>query len=136
MNDRRFGAAAIFLLAFCGLLVAFAAQQEGWTPPPVVKHDLEGRDNCLMCHKAGAMEPVPDVPENHAGRTNEMCLMCHGKDAAVQTKAPPVVKHDLEGRDNCLMCHKPGAMEPVPDVPADHEGRGNDVCRLCHQPAG
>ncbi|UCF19089.1 MAG: hypothetical protein JSU87_14345 [Gemmatimonadota bacterium] len=127
---------ATFLIVVVGLaLAAFAWQQEGWTTPPAVSHALEGRDNCLMCHKPGAMEPVPDTPANHADRTNDMCLMCHAKDAAVQTTAPPAVTHDLQGKDNCLMCHKAGAMEAVPDVPADHEGRDNKYCGLCHMPA-
>lgn len=136
MNDRRSVAVLLFLLIAAGSLVAFAWQQEeGWTTPPAVPHALEGRDNCLMCHKPGAMEPVPDAPASHEEYTNDWCLMCHAKDAAVQTTAPPAIPHGLEGRDNCLMCHKPGAMEPVPDAPADHEGREITVCQLCHKPA-
>lgn len=50
---------------------------------------------------------------------------------------PTAVSHDLEGKDNCLMCHAAGVMEPVPDVPAEtHEGRGNEHCTWCHKPAG
>lgn len=45
---------------------------------------------------------------------------------------PPVLVHDLEGRSACLMCHTPGAMEPVPDAPASHEGRPNESCLWCH----
>jgi hypothetical protein len=132
MDHRRSIAASAFLVV---ALAAFAWQQGGWTTPPAMAHDAAGRDNCLMCHKAGAMEPVPDVPASHADYTNDICMMCHAPDAAVQTTAPPAIPHPLEGRDNCLMCHTAGAMEPVPDVPADHEGRGNNLCRLCHAPA-
>lgn len=135
MSVRRSAALPLVLVGVVASLVAFAWQQEGWTPPPAVQHSLEGRDNCLMCHKPGAMEPVPDVPASHADYTNDLCLMCHAKDAAIQKTAPPAIPHALEGRDNCLMCHKPGAMEPVPDTPADHEGRENAVCQLCHKPA-
>ncbi len=67
--------------------------------------------------------------------TNESCLMCHAKDAEVQTKVPKTITHPLEGRSDCLMCHKPGAMEPVPDAPASHEGRESKHCTMCHQPA-
>jgi hypothetical protein len=81
------------------------------------------------------MEPVPDAPANHAERPNEICLGCHAADAAVQTTAPAAMSHPLEGRDNCMMCHTAGAMEPVPDAPADHEGRDNQYCTLCHAPA-
>ena len=105
------------------LLVGVGAVQQATKPAPVT-HDLAGRDNCLMCHTAGAMEPVPDVPASHAA------------DADIQTADPPAIAHDTAGRDNCLMCHTPGAMEPVPDVPASHEGRGIEHCGMCHKPAG
>lgn len=39
-----------------------------------ILHSLEGRDDCLMCHGEGAVEPFP---ADHAGRTNETCLTCH-----------------------------------------------------------
>lgn len=132
MSHRRTIAATAFLVV---ALAAFAWQQGGWTTPPAMTHDAAGRDNCMMCHKAGAMEPVPDAPASHAEYTNDICLMCHAPDAAVQTKAPAAVPHPLEGRDNCMMCHTAGAMEPVPDAPADHEGRDNKHCTLCHKPA-
>ncbi len=53
--------------------------------------------------------------------------------AQVKTKA---VAHDLEGKDNCLMCHTPGVMEPVPDTPKNHEGRRIEVCLWCHTKTG
>ncbi len=40
-------------------------------------HDVAGKENCLMCHAAGVMPPVPDVPASHEGRENEYCLWCH-----------------------------------------------------------
>ena len=49
---------------------------------------------------------------------------------------PKPVSHDIAGREQCLMCHKAGAMEPVPDAPASHEGREAKHCTLCHKPAG
>ncbi len=125
--------AGVFLLA--GALVAFTTQQQAWKTPPPVQHELEGRGECMMCHKAGAMEPVPDAPADHAERANTTCMMCHAKDATVQAKAPKVINHPLEGRADCMMCHKAGAMEPVPDAPADHEGRESKVCLWCHQAA-
>lgn len=117
------------------LIVGLGAVQQA-AKPPAVKHDLAGRDNCLMCHTAGVMEPVPDVPASHGDRPNETCLWCHAPDAGIQSADPPAIPHDLAGRDNCLMCHTPGAMEPVPDTPATHEGRGNEYCGMCHKPAG
>lgn len=123
------------LMAFAVLVLLSLAGTDALAQtakPPVVPHDLEGREQCLMCHTPGAMEPVPDAPASHAGRGNETCTWCHAPDAAMQTTDPPSVPHDLAGMDNCLMCHTPGAMEPVPDVPADHAGRESSQCRWCH----
>jgi hypothetical protein len=125
----------VFLPVVAVLLAAFAWQEEGWKTPPAMAHEAEGRADCLMCHKAGAMEPVPDAPASHAERTNETCLLCHAADATVQTTAPPATSHPLEGRADCMMCHKAGAMEPVPDAPAGHEAIDNKHCTLCHMPA-
>jgi hypothetical protein len=101
-----------------------------------VSHDLEGKAQCLMCHTAGVMEPVPDVPASHEGRTNETCMMCHAPDSPMVTTGASLIQHDMEGKDNCMMCHAPGVMEPVPDVPESHEGRTVEMCTWCHKPAG
>jgi hypothetical protein len=117
-----------------GVVVTPAVAQEA-AKPKVVSHDLAGRDNCMMCH-AGTMDAVPGVPETHADRPNETCLWCHGADADVQTATPKAVSHDLAGRDNCMMCHKAGAMEPVPDAPASHTDRDVKWCTMCHVAGG
>ncbi len=113
-----------------GSLVAPASAQEA-AKPKVMSHDLAGRENCLMCH-SGTMPNVPGVPASHAERPNEICQWCHAPDAEMLTKDPKTVSHELEGRDNCLMCHKAGAMEAVPDAPASHEGREIKWCSMCH----
>lgn len=131
MNIRRIP--AVVAVASVALVSMAAMLQDA--KPMAVPHDLAGRDNCLMCHTAGAMEAVPDVPASHADRPNETCLWCHAPDSKMLTTTPKQVTHDLAGRDQCMMCHKAGAMEPVPDAPADHEGRDVKYCTLCHKPA-
>ena len=124
---------------------------------PGVTHTLQGRDDCLACHKAGGAKPVP---ANHASYTNQLCLSCHKAAPAAQptaqptaapaqptsapaqpTKAPaqptqapmaasiPNITHAVEGRDDCLLCHKIGGMKPVP---ANHAVYDNKVCQTCH----
>jgi hypothetical protein len=110
-----------------------SAQMEGLV---AVSHDVEGRDQCLMCHTAGRMEPVPDAPASHEGRTDAVCLWCHATDSPMLTTSPATIPHALEGRDSCLMCHTAGQMEPVPDVPASHEGREDGHCTMCHVAGG
>ncbi|MFQ6057288.1 MAG: c-type cytochrome [Anaerolineae bacterium] len=103
-------------------------------PPPLIPHDLEGRDNCLMCHLEGTVG-APILPHDHAGRTNEDCRRCHvaGARPIVVGVAlpPPQVPHELKGREDCLMCHKLGVGQ-APRYPDDHAGRSSEVCLACH----
>lgn len=119
-------AAMLFLAAG----VAFAQEAK----PPVVSHDLAGKDNCTMCH-SGAMEGIPASPADHEGRALDTCLMCHAADSEMQTAAASATPHDLAGKEACSMCHG-GAMAGMPAAPDSHEGRGDDTCTLCHAPAG
>jgi hypothetical protein len=126
--------AAVALLLVSGI----AAAQD---TPPSIPHPLEGRDACLGCHEAG-LAGAPQVPADHAGRTNEICRGCHQPATATSvaptatsepTGGPPVIPHPLEGRQECLSCHQEG-MGGAPKVPEDHVGRTSDVCQGCHQP--
>ncbi len=141
---NRIASVGAVALLFGAVVASPAAAQEKeapakpaasqWKTPPVVKHSLEGRSNCVMCH-SGAMKNVPAMPADHKGRTVKECLLCHAPDAEVQKAAPPAIPHETEGRSECLMCHKPGAMKNVPDIPASHAGRTSDMCPVCHHPA-
>lgn len=129
--SRRFASlsGALFLLALA------ASPALGQTKTQPVTHDLEGKSNCLMCHAPGVMEPVPDIPESHKGRSVETCLWCHGPQSDMVTKGAPLIPHDLEGKANCLMCHAAGVMPQVPDIPENHEGRTVEMCQWCHKTA-
>ena len=132
MHHRRFIASTGSSLLMVFLATVAVAQV---VRPTEVPHDLAGRDDCLMCHQVGAMEPVTDVPPSHAERASVTCLWCHGPAVRMLTTDPAIIPHDLAGRDDCLMCHAPGAMEPVTDTPADHEGRESKHCQMCHRTA-
>jgi hypothetical protein len=122
-----------FVLAGALILVGIApsALLGQDTKPPATPHELEGREQCLMCH-TGAMQGVAGVPADHEGRENNTCQWCHAADAALQTTTPTAISHDLEGRDQCLMCHS-GAMQGMPAAPESHEGRENNSCQWCHK---
>lgn len=123
-----FGAA---LTAAPGQARAQAAAAAG--KPPVIAHEAKGREQCLMCH-GGAMEGIKAAPKSHEGRANDVCLLCHGKDAAIQTKTAPAIPHQLQGRQQCMMCHG-GAMEGIKAAPADHKSIDVKNCGLCHSVA-
>lgn len=117
-------------LGFVGVAVPAISEQERPQPVP---HDLAGREQCLMCHRPGALEDAQDVPESHEGRPNETCLWCHATDSPMLTGDASTIPHAMEGRESCLMCHRPGAMEDATDIPESHEGREVEYCTLCHE---
>jgi hypothetical protein len=127
---------------FLGLMILVLLLGAGASPlsaqvkTKAAGHDLAGKENCMMCHAVGVMEPVPDVPASHEGRANETCVWCHAPDAPMVTTGAKQFSHDPAGKENCMMCHAAGVMEPVPDVPANHEGRANATCTWCHTHAG
>ncbi len=92
----------------------------------VIPHPLEGREDCLMCHAEGGAVPYPP---DHVGRPSSTCLVCHATTEA-EEHLPATVKHDLEGRENCLMCHA------VDLLPESHKtgAFSNSDCLLCHIP--
>ncbi len=94
----------------------------------VIPHPVEGREDCLMCHGEDKLNPYPP---DHAGRPSTTCLVCHGTSEA-EEHLPARVKHDLEGRQNCLMCHA------VDLLPVSHKTAGFSPsdCLLCHVPPG
>jgi hypothetical protein len=153
--------APVFAVLVAVLLIPALSIAQG--TPPFIPHPLEGRDKCLACHETG-VAGAPQIPDDHAGRTNDMCQTCHQPAPATEaspavevttsetmtetvpaaesptpevtpTRAgPPPIPHSLEGRDNCLACHETG-VAGAPQIPDDHSGRTNDMCQTCHQPA-
>ena len=103
-----------------------------------MKHEIAGKEQCLACHGAKGVSPMPS---NHEGRPQESCLVCHKPGptptpgaAKPSSGTPPAIPHALEGRDKCDMCHAgAGSLKPVP---ADHAGRANTTCTACHKPVG
>ena len=97
---------------------------------PTIPHLLVNRDNCLGCHGEGTLL---SVPSSHQGRENDSCTGCHEVAANPSSYTYESIPHELEGRENCLMCHASGTSE---GIPSDHQGRTNDTCVACHQPGG
>lgn len=116
--------------------------------PKAIPHDITGDiyKDCTTCHGAGQLKPFP---ANHAGYTPDICTSCHqpaqtgsgtgtGQAAATPAAAAPILpaNHDLTSsvfKDNCLTCHGPDKMKPVP---ATHSSYTVDTCTTCHKAAG
>ena len=80
---------------------------------------------CAECH-----EP-PSEP--HLGPA---CDSCHSPESwaesaeSIVTLAPEI-PHELEGREDCLLCHDPeGQVKPAPSSHADYV---SEQCALCHE---
>lgn len=126
---KRLTSAAAGAVLFAALFAAPAFAQE---KPPVTPHEMEGKENCLMCH-SGAMEGMAAVPASHEGWGNETCQQCHAEGSLGQTGTAGATPHEIEGKEACTMCHS-GAMEGMPAAPASHEGLKDENCTLCHAP--
>ena len=47
------------------------------------------------------------------------------------TKIGAAMKHEIAGKEQCLTCHGPQGVSPMP---ANHEGRPQESCLVCHKP--
>jgi cytochrome b subunit of formate dehydrogenase len=105
-----------------------------------IPHPIAGQEQCLTCHAAGGMKPVP---ENHVGRPVESCQVCH-KPGAASTPgsssgengggAAKAIPHPIDGDayKDCTTCHGADKIKPFP---ANHTGFTTDSCTMCHQAA-
>ena len=118
----------VTLLLFIGAGPASAQD----ATPPATPHDVEGKEQCTMCHASG-MDGIPQNPASHEGRGNDTCQMCHAADSPMMSAAPAPIPHDTEGKEQCQMCHS-GAMDGIPATPDSHEGWSSDNCTMCHKP--
>jgi predicted CXXCH cytochrome family protein len=102
------------------------------TAIPKIPHTLDGRTDCLVCHKDGITAPkVSASPTNHATFTSAMCLGCHGSGVA---GAPKLVGHEARTATDCLTCHKDGIKAPkVSAGPTNHASFTSAVCQGCHK---
>ena len=94
------------------------------TPVPQIKHALAGHAECLTCHDAGDIKPMP---ADHAYGDNRLCLLCHSVNGA--GPLPTGMLHAIEGRTNCSSCH------PKDKVPQSHQDvkLTDNECLTCHQ---
>ncbi len=108
---------------------------------PAIPHQVEGRSDCLVCHKLGTAD-APRVPDNHNGLTGGICQTCHTmveeiagpSEDEVPVAEVPLIPHGLEGFGACTQCHEEGGPG-IPRFPDDHRGRTDNQCTACHSPA-
>lgn len=140
---RRLGFALATLII--ALLIPTLITAQGIPPIP---HQVEGRGDCLGCHEQGKLG-APQIPENHAGRTNDLCQQCHQPASQVapaaepppsETTLTPVGPLPAAHPDICLACHRPtSGAEATPPAPVagppaiPHSLVDRENCLECHE---
>lgn len=125
--SRRLRAPALAVaLALAMLAAAAIAYAEPAAQKPV-PHEIQGREACLSCHAAGGVKPVP---ETHAGRTNDMCRLCHLVTASVAPTAQPAAPAAPAAATTPTAPAAPAAptATAAPTAPPDR----NAACLACH----
>ena len=110
---------------------------------PAADHPIElaGAHQTASCDGCHAEEEAPEFvcsncherPDNHLPGECDICHTPWGfvKSASFLVELAPEMPHEVEGREDCLMCHDPkGEIEPAP---SNHVDYANEQCTLCHK---
>jgi hypothetical protein len=85
---------------------------------------------CAICHEQSPAKPAAfaqvDLAEHYSGGT---CLNCHDSHSADAVR-PPDISHSLARLPECVTCHAPAGLKPVPD---GHVESSDAACQGCHK---
>jgi hypothetical protein len=85
---------------------------------------------CAICHEQSPAKPAAfaqvDLAEHYAGGR---CLNCHDSHSADAVR-PPEIPHSLARLPECVTCHAPAGLKPVPD---GHVESSDAACQGCHK---
>jgi len=90
---------------------------------------------CAVCHEQSPAKPATfaqvDLAAHYPGAP---CLGCHDSHSADAVR-PPDISHSLARLPECVTCHAPAGLKPVP---VGHVESSDAVCQGCHKrpPAG
>jgi hypothetical protein len=94
---------------------------------------------CAGCHGDGESAPATECASCHQRPENHLpgqCTICHTPvgwvhSASFLVDLTPRITHDLEGRQDCLLCHYP--VGEVCPAPCNHTDYGSEQCTVCHK---
>jgi hypothetical protein len=107
---------------------------------PRIPHPLEGRDDCLACHATG-VGGAPRLTASHAGRTKEMCQLCHQPAGPAEGEVPQILPTPIphppvaQNENSCVTCHTNlggKSAEAVQDWNGSIHAQRGVVCADCH----
>jgi hypothetical protein len=85
---------------------------------------------CAVCHEQSPAKPATfaqvDLAAHYAGAS---CLGCHDSHSADAVR-PPDISHSLARLPECVTCHAPVGLKPVP---FGHVESSDAVCQGCHK---
>ena len=85
---------------------------------------------CAICHEQSPAKPAAFaqvvLAEHYAGGR---CLNCHDSHSA-DAVHPPEIPHSLARLPECVTCHKPSGLKPVPE---GHVESSDAACMGCHK---
>jgi mono/diheme cytochrome c family protein len=119
---------------------------------PQIPHGLEGFSACTSCHAEGG-SGIPRMPDDHEGRTDDICSACHqpAAEASEMTPTPPAETPTTEATEAtetptaetptaeaAEATETPSAETPPPITgdPAHGEALFGEYCAICHGPSG
>jgi mono/diheme cytochrome c family protein len=93
------------LCLLCHKAATVSVSQSNPPAGPGVTHSIAGLPECTACH--GSASGVP-FPASHAGRSSNMCAICH-KTGASSTTPEPTAEGNMNAEQlyntNCASCH-------------------------------
>lgn len=117
-----------------------ASFQEAQLPDhPVALIGAHQRATCTGCHADGQQSPqyvCSDCHQQPEGHVPGPCNSCHTPEgwtssAAFVKNLAPTIAHDVDGQEECLMCHDlAGKILPAP---SNHGDYTDEQCVLCHK---
>jgi len=85
---------------------------------------------CAICHEQSPAKPAAFaqvvLAEHYAGGR---CLNCHDSHSA-DAVHPPEIPHSLARLPECVTCHQPSGLKPVPE---GHVESSDAACMGCHK---
>jgi mono/diheme cytochrome c family protein len=93
---------------------------------PLIPHPLEGFAACTQCHAEGGAG-IPQFPDDHQGRSDDLCSACHtpaveeaGETPAVEDTPTPTETAEAEATETAEPTAGPtGTEEPAPTEAAE-----------------
>jgi len=97
--------------------------------------DTGGAGGATVMNIAAPDSAAPSAVGSAAdtGKLDAECSSCHYTlKTAPNSPLSPATSHPIDGLENCLACHSPGAAKPFK---TNHPWSTNEACNTCHQSA-